>query len=192
MTTNLIPSVHAKSGFKYVIFDNRSQAKSKPWSVSAPNYRSKGFATAHEAAEHYSRKFHPDWWVKANVCDSEVERMNLFGIRLSMKFKKKWIDGTVVAYFPATKEHLVRFDDGKQSHFHMRSQKNWVRIPWPGNVLDPNSEMGETSDDSYISFGPDCPKCAAFLGVGAKAWTKCHMCSLNEPGACLWNLAAHF
>ena len=85
------------------------------------------------------------------------------------------------------KNTLVRFDDKPNVfHFCLTREKNWKRIPWDGNVFD-TSDVGEhNTDASYISFGPDCPKCAAFLGVGVKAWSVCHMCGHNEPGACVW------
>ncbi len=189
MTNKLLPSKRAASGYKYIIYDSRPGAKNKPWSVCAPNFRSKGFATREDAAEHYSRLFHPDWWQKPHIKDSEVDRMALFGIRLTMKLKKKSYNGTVIAYFPATQEHIIRFDNSdKLYYFHLMKENNWKRIPWNNNTLDATSEIGEVSNDTYISFGPDCPKCAAFLGVGASAWSKCHMCSHNEPGSCIWGL----
>ena len=104
---SLVPSLKSKSGYKYVIFDGRSAARKKPWSVSKGTYRSKGFSTPQAAAEHYSRMFHPDWWKKPNVrvSDTEVTRMSLFGIRLKMKQNKIYKNGTVIAYYPATQEH---------------------------------------------------------------------------------------
>ena len=190
---SLVPSTKSKSGYMYVIFDGRKAARNKPWSVSKGPYRSKGFGTSKEAAEHYSRTFHPEWWEKPNVriSDTEISRMSLFGIRLKMKQKKVYKKGTVVAYFPATKEHVVRFDDKPNVfHFCLTKEKNWQRIPWDDNVLD-SSDVGEHSlDASYTSFGPDCPKCAAFLGVGAKAWSVCSMCGHNEPGACVWGASS--
>jgi hypothetical protein len=192
----LLPSSKSKSGYKYIIFDGRAAAKKKPWSVSTGSYRSKGFCTAEQAAEHYSKTFHPDWWEKPNVriSDTELVRMSLFGIRLKMKLKKEYKRGTVVAYYPATHEHVIRFDD-KDTLFNFRltRENNWERIAWDGNVLD-SSQVGESNGsnnhDSYLSFGPDCPKCAAFLGVGVKAWSVCNMCGHNEPGACVWGASS--
>lgn len=188
MSKNLVLSAHAKSGYKYIRYDGRASAKKKPWSVAAPNYRSKGFATAALAAEHYSRKFHPDWWQRAEVRDTEMERMQLFGIRLRMTFKKKTFDGTVVAYLPATQEHMIRFDGQEKTFsFRLLKEKNWERIPWSGNTLDASHEVGEVSTSSYLSYGPDCPKCAAFLGIGIRAWSRCQMCGQDEPGAATWS-----
>ena len=98
-------------------------------------------------------------------------------------------NGTVICYFPATKEHVVKFDEQTQQYyyFQLHKEKNWTRIPWNNNILD-NSDIGEHSTNvSYIDFGPECPKCAAFLGVGVNAWSKCSICSLNEPGSCMWS-----
>lgn len=178
-----------KSCLRYAIFDPPPEGR--PWRLHSRRYSSrKRFATAKEAATFYVNKFHhPDWWVRSNVCKSEVSRMKIFGIRLSMRHKSEWIDGTVIAYLPASKQHIVRFDNGNECAHYLTTQKDWHRIPWPCNVLD-NSEMGETSTtESYIAFGPDCPRCAAYLGVGANAWSKCAMCGLTFPGACLWNMS---
>ena len=133
---------------------------------------------------------HP-WYV--NVPNSEHNRLKLFGIRIQFTKKKRGRietqTGTIVAYLPATQEHVVRFDGSrKQFHYQLVNEKNWKRIPWPDNVLDSTTETGETCNDGYLSYGPDCPRCAAFLGVGVNAWSKCSICGLNEPGSCLWSM----
>ena len=139
-----------------------------------------------------SKKQQDDPWF-VNVTDNEYNRLNLFGIRIEFtKKKRKRIESrkaTVVNYLPATQEHIIKFDDSnKQFHVHLLREKNWKRIPWSNNVLDSTTKNGEISNDTYLSFGPDCPRCAAFLGVGAEAWSKCHICKLDEPGACLWSM----
>ena len=50
MNLVLVTSGRSRSGYKHVIYDSR--AKNKPWSVSHKPYRSRGFATAKEAAIH--------------------------------------------------------------------------------------------------------------------------------------------
>ena len=137
------------------------------------------------------KRFGDPWFL--NVENSEHNRLKLFGIRIEFTKKKRRRverqNGTIVAYLPASQEHVVRFDGStKQFHFCLANEKNWKRIPWPNNVLDATTEIGEISKDTYLSFGPDCPRCAAFLGVGANAWSKCSICGLNEPGACLWSM----
>ena len=124
-----------------------------------------------------------------NISDRERLRYQLFGIRLKMYIQKKYVIGTVVAYLPAMKQHLVRFDGESSTHsFDLIKERKWNRVPWTGNVLD-DSYIGEKSVDTMLAFqtfGPDCPRCAAFLGIGEEAWSFCKMCKLNEPGACMW------
>ena len=50
----LLVSTRAKSGYKYVIYDPRDAARSKPWSINHPLYRSAGFETPLAAATHLS------------------------------------------------------------------------------------------------------------------------------------------
>lgn len=51
---NVQKSVSAKSGYKSVVFDGRKSATKKPWSVHHKKYRSRGFSTAIEAAQHFA------------------------------------------------------------------------------------------------------------------------------------------
>ena len=51
----LLVSTRAKSGYKYVIHDPRDAARSKPWSINHPLYRSAGFETPLAAATHLSQ-----------------------------------------------------------------------------------------------------------------------------------------
>lgn len=46
----LVLSRRATSGYRWVIVDRRPNARSKPWSVNHPQYRSRGFAAAIDAA----------------------------------------------------------------------------------------------------------------------------------------------
>lgn len=138
------------------------------------------------------RKAKDDPWF-ANIQNTEINRLRLFGIRIEFSKKiRRRVEkrkGTVINYLPATQEHVVQFDDSnKRFNFFLLHEKNWTRIPWFNNTLDNSTTVGEISNDSYISFGPDCPRCAAFLGVGIEAWSRCHMCGLDEPGACLWSM----
>ena len=51
----LLLSSRAKSGFQYVIYDGRPNARRLPWSVSCRGYRSSGFANAIDAAKHVAK-----------------------------------------------------------------------------------------------------------------------------------------
>jgi len=100
--------------------------------------------------------------------------------------------GSVVGYFPASRKHAVLFDDEQQHTVEfdlLKEKKHWVRIPWPNNKLD-DSEVGESQINppslSYITYGPECPRCFVSLGIGHQAWTFCSMCHLNEPGV-MWS-----
>lgn len=121
-----------------------------------------------------------------------------------------WRTATVVGYLPSTEEHVVELDEAltptvlesaderlahpyeasKHSfHIDLLRASNWRRIPWPGNVLEATSFMGECAADPalrhlpFVEFGPPCPQCFCPLGTGARAWTKCEQCGLMEPGA---------
>lgn len=104
----------------------------------------------------------------------------------SQALKRK---GSVVGYLPASQKHAVLFDDdNKIMEFDLiKDDHLWQRVPWPNNVLD-SSELGEHQSIpcSYINYGPECPRCFAFLGIGHQAWTFCSICRLNEPGA-MWS-----
>ena len=63
----LITSSKCKSGYKGVLYDHRSVARKLPWSVSARGYRSKGFATVIEAAQHYLDYVHNGIPVKQKI-----------------------------------------------------------------------------------------------------------------------------
>lgn len=91
--------------------------------------------------------------------------------------------GTVIAYLPATEQHCVKYDNENITiMMDLTCEKNWERIPWNNNRIDSISG-NEISDSTYIDFGPDCPRCANFLGIGTNAWSYCKICGLNEPGA---------
>ena len=93
--------------------------------------------------------------------------------------------GTVIGYLPATRTHTIQWDGtNKTLSIDLTREKNWSRVPWPGNFVDRND--CEVSNSGYVDYGPDCPKCFAFLGIGEKAWARCQMCGLNEPGA-MWS-----
>lgn len=121
--------------------------------------------------------------------------------------------GTVIGYLPASEDHVILFDDEaekarsvvhKSGQFGVSSyivqpklvyqnllkKKDWQRIPWENNVLDPGDPTGErpaTTSDIPQPFGPECPRCVASLGIGSSAWSRCSLCHLNEPGV-LWSL----
>ena len=85
--------------------------------------------------------------------------------------------GTVIGYMPAMQYHTILFDDNHATtNTDLLRENKWERIYW----------KNECAGEHYIDYGPDCPKCFAFLGVGKEAWSRCHMCGLNEPGA-MWS-----
>ena len=115
--------------------------------------------------------------------------------------------GTVVGYLPSSREHIILFDDASQRptilssrgqpydaaknvmHMDLLSDTSvWKRVAWQGNVLDDHAPSGERPlvQGGLLSYGPECPQCDEFLGVGAHAWTKCTQCGLMEPGA-MWS-----
>ena len=187
MAPRLMRSTRNKSGYKYVIFDGRSGARSKPWSVSFRKYRSKGFATPREAAEHVaayctaqtsprtsiSSASAPvdSWMSKPNVRFS-VPDCDLFGRRILMQGRlaviKLWNPCALAAYG-------VVFDDQPTKVFmedlKRPGRKDWSLAEWE------DDDIWETSD-----LRPMCPECGHPLGVGTSAWTKCTACGCMEPG----------
>ena len=124
--------------------------------------------------------------------------------------------GTVVGYFPASKEYHVLFDDTLKIQkkracdvtekggsllssvgliqMELDTDKDWMRIPWDGTVLDTSNE-GEHCVSSILptgmfEYGPNCPRCFAHLGVGMNAWEICSMCNLTNPGS-TWSDRLH-
>lgn len=121
------------------------------------------------------------------------------------KFTYNERKGTVVGFSPLSLQHSILFDDdnvnmydkhnnvipAKTFTFDLLDARNWKRIPWNDNVLDPNESIGEkvSTLSSIICFsdiGPECPQCRGSLGIGISAWSKCHICGLNEPGV-MWS-----
>ena len=51
----LTVSSRARSGYKWIIYDGRSSARLKPWSIHHPKFRSRGFVTAYQAAVELAR-----------------------------------------------------------------------------------------------------------------------------------------
>lgn len=101
-------SKRGKSGFKYVYAQNKQGV----WKICSPSLRKNGFTSATSAADFLSKQLNPSWWEKSNVKmkKKELSRMDLFGIRLRMKIRKRYATGTVVGYLPCSQEHVVKFD----------------------------------------------------------------------------------
>lgn len=182
----LLVSSKSKSGFKYVIYDSRAKAATKPWSVNYRGYRSQGFARAVDAAKHVadiiktkavttdtaaaSAPPAPESWIRKPTVNFNTKSCNLFGARIRMRGRL----GVIKSWTPCSHMFGVVFDDKPDKVFYedlVRKSNAWTIVDWEGTVW-------ETQD-----LRPMCPACGHPLGVGLAAWTKCVPCGQMEPGA---------
>ena len=190
----LLVSRRSKSGFKYVIHDSRSKAKNKPWSVHYRGYRSRGFASALDAAYHVAKILKtpnvsttsvgaasspppptptlqqpPDAWVKKARLRFNTKASDMFGARIRMHGRL----AVIKSWTPCSHSFGIVFDDNQDKVFYedLALSKKWKIIDWEGDVWH------------TANLRPMCPTCGHPLGVGIAAWTKCMPCGQMEPGA---------
>lgn len=184
----LLASHRSRSGFKYVIHDSRSKAKTKPWSVNYRGYRSRGFASALDAAYHVAEILEtpimstpsvgaasspptpaPDAWVKKPRVRFNTNAGDIFGSRIIMHGRF----AVVKSWTPCSHMFGIVFDDQADKVFHedLGISKKWKIIDWEGDLWN------------TANLRPMCPTCGHPLGVGIAAWTKCVPCGQMEPGS---------
>lgn len=201
--TTLLQSTRNKSGYKYVIHDNRTKARAKPWSVSYKGYRSAGFSTAREAAKHVAIKLlslskniraPPATMQTTNAVVTPAPNHTVnalpdtWMIKPNVRFDVPSCDlfgnrieiagriGVIKAWDPcAAASFGVVFDD-KPDKVFMEDLFRKGRKDW--KIVEwEDDDIWETQD-----IRPMCPRCGHPLGTGTAAWTKCLPCGHMEPG----------
>ena len=198
-------STRSRSGYKYVIYDGRSKARSKPWSVNYKGYRSAGFESPLKAAKHLSTKLeaagfesslkaakHLSTKRKAITSPSPPAKRptgppNDWMISTKLHFDKSSCDlfgrrlmidrrlAVIKAWTPCAAAAFGIVFDDQPDKVFMEDL--FRRSGW--KLVDwEDDDIWETQD-----LRPMCPQCGHPLGVGSAAWTLCIPCGHMEPGA---------